>query len=192
MGNVLNPVKSPMAADAVVEFEKIRIEMAKVSLKVLIWGPTPKSRWPEAPKRRELKEELSKAGHKAMFSEGLSFDSGVLPVSIQELMQVKDKPLTVCIGGSFGPVAEAETLGRLLGPKFLLWLPETVKKGYTGQGLAKTLGTTGRPPQFYGAADLDSCILVTATMHWVEEWRGIALGVEQEKKFLDDLAPAKA
>jgi len=181
----------PQLQLAILEYEKLKLALRDVRLKIFVWGPNPKGDRPESVKRRELKKELTDAGYLALYSEETTVDYRVAPLNLQELMQLRDKPLVVCIAGSPGPIAEAETLGHLLGTKFLLWLPDAWKKGYTAQGLASILRTLGRQPEFYTDSDLASCAVVTATLSWAEEWRNVALVIEEQRRQLAEIAPAR-
>lgn len=172
-------------------YEKFDSLRRRISLRILVWGPSTKSDVPEAAKRREIRDVLRKAGHDVYFSEELIFDKTyTVPVNLQESIQLSEADAVVCLASDFGAIQEAQEFA-LRAREFLLWLSGKARGKYTDRGLGAQLRSRGRPPVFFAPEDLESCVVATASLEWVEARRMQYLAVELEKERLDEEYPRR-
>ena len=181
----------PQLQLATLEYEKLKLALRDVRLKIFVWGPNPKGDRPESVKRRELKKELTDAGYLALYSEETTVDYRLAPLNLQELMQLREKPLVVCIAGSPGPIAEAEALGHLRNEISALSCPMPGKRDIRHKDWQGFCGPW---------EDSQSSILMMylgllrrgyATLWWAEDWRNAAMVIEEQRRQLAEIAPAR-
>lgn len=173
-------------------YEKFISLRNRVSLKILVWGPSQTSTGPEAAKRREIRAVLEQNGHDVYFSEELIFDKKyTVPANLQERIQLGEMDVVVCLASDFGPLQEAQEFA-LGAREFLLWLSEQAKGKYTDLGLGRQLRSQGKAPIFFGAEDLASCVVATASSEWVEARRMQYLMADLERERLDEKWPRRS
>jgi hypothetical protein len=176
---------------AAIMYERFRSLFERVSLNILVWGPDPRTDDPVSRKRSALRDLLKDLGHKVYFSEELIFDKTYkVPANIQERVQVSEMDAVVCLVANFGALQEAQEFGRQA-REFLLWLSDGARGRYTDSGLAQQLRFEGRTPVFFKEADLDSCVIATASSEWVEQRRMKLVAIEAEKGRLEEIAPRR-
>jgi len=182
-------------AEAEAIHRKFKLGASQIKFRVLVWGPQAgkNTTSKEAKKRVDIKDAISENGHRADFSEHLVFDKDFnVPVNVQERAQDQDADLRVCLATDFGALLEVQEFasGR---PAFtLVWMKERAKGTYSDKGLVQSLELAGCPVVFFNDADLDSCILATASAHWVERWRYEKWAIEIKRKELDRIDPMRA
>jgi hypothetical protein len=108
---------------AAVVYHNFQMGSAQVSFSVLVWGPSRSSDDRFSEKRKQVKESIENNGHKAFFSEELTFDEQyTVPVNVQERAQLEMIDLVVCLGTDFGAMQEAQEFADERPQHFLLWL----------------------------------------------------------------------
>ncbi len=184
-----NPTHRAFRDEALVMFEKTRMLLGKVKLKILIWGPDPRSKEPLAEKRNEIRATLEEQGHKVYFSEDLIFDKSYLvPANVQERVQVDEMDAVVCLAKNPGALQEAQEFAKAA-KDFLLWLSDEARGRYSDIALGQQLRAAGRPPEFFQNDDLKSCVVAAATAEWILQRRIGYLAIELERERLEAMAP---
>ena len=153
-------------------------------------APNPKGDRPESVKRRELKKELTDAGYLALYSEETTVDYRLAPLNLQELMQLREKPLVVCIAGSPGPIAEAETLASSK-PNFCSGSPMPGKRDIRHKDWQGFCG----PWEDSQSSILKMYLglLRRGYRHALvaEDWRNAAMVIEEQRRQFAEIAPAR-
>jgi hypothetical protein len=117
---------------AAVVYHNFQMGSAQVSFSVLVWGPSRSSDDRFSEKRKQVKESIENNGHKAFFSEELTFDEQyTVPVNVQERAQLEMIDLVVCLGTDFGAMQEAQEFADERPQHFLLWLSSRGKGTYS-------------------------------------------------------------
>lgn len=185
------PAGANIGAAAII-YEKYASLRSRISLRILVWGPSTDSDVPEAAKRKEIRDVLKKAGHDVYFSEELIFDKkSLVPVNLQESIQLSEADAVVCLASDFGAIQEAQEFA-LRAREFLLWLSNKAKGKYTDLGLGGQLRSQGKPPVFFAPDDLESCVVDTASSEWVEVRRMQYLAADLERERLDERWPRRS
>jgi hypothetical protein len=175
---------------AAVVYHNFQMGSAQVSFSVLVWGPSKSSDDRFFEKRKQVKESIENNGHKAFFSEELTFDEQyTVPVNVQERAQLEMIDLVVCLGTDFGAMQEAQEFADERPQHFLLWLSSQGKGTYSDKGIGEVLRLAGTPPIFFGDPDLESCIIATTSADWVERWRYRKWAIDNERRRLDETDP---
>ena len=135
-------------------------QLDRISLSILVWGPSPESDTPVARKRREIRDRLRRRGHNAMFSEELPGPVGRTSLKSLELAQARAVHLVVVLyGDSPGAVAETHDFCAHpdVAPKVLVIIPRELKDGYAGRGAIRDLQRAHGGVFWYTAQDLSEC-----------------------------------
>lgn len=144
-----------------------------ISLNVVVWGKNPKSRSEVARKRKEIKQELLKLGHYAVFSEELAVEGAYVSQKVDELAQAHAADVIIdLIEDSPGGLGEAHDFGpyRDIAPKFLVLAPTKYQDSYSGMGILRDLTGYGKV-HWYKPADLTACRVLEAAVRHVETIR---------------------
>lgn len=138
-------------------------------------------------KREQIRDRLRARGHDAYFSEELvSKGPSVASLEAQELAQLSNSDLVVCIGSSPGSASEAAAFKHLLGRGVLFWLPEKGKGTFSDLATAETVRHAGGKAPVFKMDDLDSCVLSAASCEWVEQKSLLAWQIDEQRKLLAD------
>lgn len=159
--------------------ESYRRHLAKVNeicLTILIWGQNPSAGTRVAEKRRQIRDELRKAGHNAMFSEELQGILGKgLTEKTKELAQLKSAHFVICLmEGSPGAHAEVHDFCNHLevAHKFFIMIPISYKDGYSAKGALASFGRVYRGRLYwYKPEELTSCRVLAQAMKQVQSIR---------------------
>jgi len=74
-----------------------------------------------------------------------------------------------------GSAAEFESFGIQLGPKMLLWFPESGRGGFVDTGNRRLFRAAGGFDEAFQEDDLASCVLTLASVDWVKEKKYLQL-----------------
>lgn len=185
------PARANVGAAAII-YEKFASLRNRISLKILVWGPSQSATGPEAMKRREIRAALERDGHSVSFSEELIFDKKYdVPANLQERIQLSETDVVVCLASDFGPIQEAQEFA-LQAREFLIWLSEQARGKYTDLGLGRQLRSQGKAPLFFSGEDLASCVVAAASSEWVEQRRMQYLVADLERERLDERWPRRS
>ena len=141
-------------------YEAFIKEAQEISLSILVWGPNPQSDSPVAKKRIEIREELIKLGHNAMFSEDLSLQTDNLSEKSKEFAQALAAHLIIIlVEDAPGASAEAHDFCNHpdLAPKVYVMIPKKYMQGYSAQGAIKDLSDGYGGVHWYEDEDLGIC-----------------------------------
>lgn len=164
---------------------------SEIKFKILVWGPaTSGVVTPEGKKRVEIRQELEAVKHEVSFSEDACV-TGQIPLQLQEYIQKKSHHLLICVCSSFGSVTEASTLIAGIKEKALVWLNEEAKHGFFANSIARTLNSSGTVIEFFTKGQLESCVVKTASVFWVQEKVFLALEADRLRKSADDIDPRR-
>ncbi len=174
--------KTPAARKAHREFnarrEALRRRVAQTTaLTILVWGPNPIADSDVARKRLQIRDELRRIGHNALFSEDLgSRDSRSL--TAQEFDQAEAAHLVIVLVEG-APGASTEVAGFCNHPrlfqKFLVMVPKQYKGSYFMDGPIRDLhqATGGGGVYCYEAGELTSCHILTIALERAEGVRNL-------------------
>lgn len=137
----------------------------KIAFNILVWGMSLDRDDPIARKRKDIKSQLIKDGHNAMFSEELTSLGGDLGFSekSKEFAQVNKADLVIIlIEDSAGATAEASDFCNHpdLASKIYVMAPKSYKTGYSGQGALKELDEGYGGVYWYQRSDVEVCHLL--------------------------------
>lgn len=118
------------------QFDALMQEVRRTPLVILVWGPG-ESAGDLFRKRLQIRNELRRLGHVAMFSEDLesSRQAGVSQKGI-EFLQAQAADLIVVMQTSYGSVAEVHDFAsfRVVNFKMLIFIDESAQDGYSYRG----------------------------------------------------------
>lgn len=170
-------------------YDRWQAAASSLTLRVLVWGPSPKDTGPLGKKRKEIRTEIERGGHQVLFSEDLT--SGDQPISLQELAHLDCVECVVNFAASYGAIGEAHEYAHVLREKLLLWLHEDARQGFIGAGLAQELRPVGTEPIFFRDGDVSSCVIAAASADWIESMRGYLWGIKKRQEELRKLLPPR-
>jgi hypothetical protein len=130
---------------------------------ILVWGPGPNG-GKLYEKRVQIRNQLRKLGHAALFSEEIDSISNMnIPPDVRELQQATLADFLVVLQASPGSTAEVHDFGRFLqlGDKMLIFIDEHHIHGYSYTGLLTTLsGLFNNVVAFKHPEDVEQCFLL--------------------------------
>jgi hypothetical protein len=158
--------------------EKFARRTQNYSLNILVWGPNPKSGSPAAKKRIEIRDELRKQGHNAMFSEDLPVKPCETHLSqkAREFAQAQAADLIVImVEGAPGALGEMHDFcgNPELAPKIYVLIPHVYSDGYSAKGVIQDLSDGYGGVCWYKACDLEQCNVLTKAVRRAEARRNI-------------------
>ena len=114
------------------------IEIKKTPVAILIWGPSPCIDTPVGRIRLELRSELRKIGHLAVFSEELLDSSLNISNRSQQLMQAEEFQLIISIPASPGAIGEIHdfVIDTRVNSRIIVFLNQNYDSGYSNQSLS--------------------------------------------------------
>jgi hypothetical protein len=173
-------------------YHNFKMGAASVVFNVLVWGPSISAADSTSEKRVDVKRTIEQNGHKVFFSEELIFDQKyMVPAHVQERAQLGNMHLVVCLGTDFGAMQEVQEFAQERPQQLILWIGSRGKGTYSDKGIGETMRLAGRPPIFFNHADLESCVIATASADWVEQWRYKKWGIDNQRALLDEIDPMR-
>jgi hypothetical protein len=149
--------------------------MKRIAFKILVWGPSLRSKSSVAEKRRDICRKLKEAQHDCWFSEEFTDPPPGVTLKSYELAQASEANMIVMLVEAAAPGAIGEMHDfcshRELLPKILLFYPENMRHSYGGQGLVKDLEKGYRNVEYYTEIDISSCRVLTIALEWVQARR---------------------
>lgn len=166
--------RTPEAEDQLAIF-KLRCDarlntILQKPLNILVWGPGSKSPTPVYNKRVQIREELLKRKHNAMFSEELTKPNNI-PTKLQELAQIQESDLAVVlIEDAPGALAEVHDFaGRYdTCPKLFILIPKKYQAGYSAKGAIQIVDRLFNGVYWYEENELVSCNVLTQVLERVK------------------------
>jgi hypothetical protein len=149
----------------------ILAEYRRLPVSVLLWGPGIQSASPLAEVRVDLRRELCKRGHVALFSEEICEENGC-SIRVQQLAQAQVFDLIVSIPCTPGAIAEIHDFAteRKINGKLLVFIDESYKDGYSNKSLAAISNVAGCHVMRY-ANERDTAVILRETLLEVERIR---------------------
>ena len=172
-------------------YDRLEARLASIQFRILVWGPTPTAASPAAGKRHDIRRGLVAKGHEALFSEDIPLPPRApgLPVDVWEMAQLGECQFVVNVADSPGSLGEAHQFGLLTNNRMLLWLPEAARRGFAGQGLARTRQAADGTTVYYKADDLASCVVSLLSVDWIEARRVLTWYSREQRERLRALDP---
>lgn len=155
---------------------KLLEEPGEISLSILVWGQNPKKKTAASNKRRQIRDELLRRGHNAMFSEEISITSGNLSEKSKEFAQACAAHLVIIlVEDAPGALAEFHDFcdHPKIAPKLYVIVPDKYKDGYSGQGALKDLEAAYGGVYWYQDSEMTDCDLLQRTTDRAEALRHI-------------------
>lgn len=155
-------------------YRRMMREAKRVSLTVLVWGPSPDSKSPIAKKRVEIRDKLIELGHNAMFSEEVDGGESELSAKSKEFAQAKAADLIIILPEDApGAIGEAHDFCEYpdIAPKVFVLVPKKYRQGYSGRGLFRDLEKGYGAVCWYGEGDMRSCEVLRRAVARVEARR---------------------
>ena len=180
-----NTLPIPLTEEAQKERERFLSEVQKqagrarkISLTVLVWGPSENTDNAVAVKRMNIRDRLRKIGHNALFSEEISdkdFFKGLSEKGKEFVEVVSAHVVIVLLESSPGALAEAHDFCNHpdLAEKFYVMIPQQYKEGYSGQGAIKDLDDGFGGVYWYAEGEIESCRVLEKAVDRVEARRNI-------------------
>lgn len=180
------PIASPMpedvplteaASETLTEYN-VRVATSsnaalKISLVILVWGPNPDADHPVARKRKQIRDELRRRGHAAVFSEDLPIHNSSLSLKSIEYDQAVNADLIVILMESPGSIAEAHDFcnHERIAPNIYVMIPEEYKDGYSGRGALRDLEDGYHGIHWYKHSEIENCNVLTKVLRCSEARR---------------------
>jgi len=144
-------------------YDALQQAVRQTPLVILVWGPGA-SAGDLYQKRLQIRDELRRLGHAAMFSEELA---GGTPAGMSqkgiEFLQAQAADLIVVMQTSYGSVAEVHDFAsyRVVNFKMLIFIDERAQDGYSYRGALSELKTLyGNVETFKYPDDITQCHLL--------------------------------
>lgn len=144
-------------------YDALQQAVRQTPLVILVWGPGA-SAGDLYQKRLQIRDELRRLGHAAMFSEELA---GGTPTGMSqkgiEFLQAQAADLIVVMQTSYGSVAEVHDFAsyRVVNFKMLIFIDERAQDGYSYRGALSELKTLyGNVETFKYPDDITQCHLL--------------------------------
>lgn len=157
--------------------------MMRIAFKILVWGPSLRSKSSVAEKRRDIYRKLKEAQHHCWFSEEFTDPPPGITLKSYELAQASEADMIVMLVEAAAPGAIGEMHDfcshKEVLPKILLFYPEDMRHGYGGQGLVSDLERGYRNVEYYKEIDITSCRVLTIALVWVQARRSYAFSHSQ-------------
>ena len=150
---------------------------SKVPLSILVWGQNPKAKTAVAQKRKDIRRQLLRLGHNAMFSEDISANAGAgLSEKSKEFAQAQAVDLIIIlVEDAPGASAEAHDFANHpdLASKVYVMIPERYRSGYSAQGAIKDLDDGYGGVYWYADGEIESCKVLGQAVKRAEARRQI-------------------
>jgi hypothetical protein len=153
-------------------------EVKQVALTILVWGPSPGTKDPAAKrvadKRVQIRAELRRLGHNALFSEELTPPDEFFSARASEYQQALAAHLIiVLVEGSPGALGELHDFcgDPKLAPKLLVMVPRRYEGGYSGQGALQDLDYGWGGVYWYDDKEIENCNVLTRAVRRAEARR---------------------
>lgn len=137
------------------------LEVSRVPVGVLIWGPGLQSTHPLVPVRLALRDTLRHCGHAAAFSEELCEAGSLHSLRLQQLVQALEVDLIVSLPCTPGAIAEIHDFAadRRVNTKTMVFLNSSYVDGYAGRSLRASPSTHACRIEYYPSERETSIIL---------------------------------
>ena len=152
------------------KYEQLQQAVKQTPLAILVWGPGA-SAGDLYQKRLQIRDELRRRGHAALFSEELE-DSAPTSLSQKgiEFLQAQAADLIVVMQASYGSVAEVHDFAehRVINFKLLIFIDERATDGYSYHGALSELKALYNNIETYKYPDdITQCHLLTKVLEKV-------------------------
>lgn len=160
--------KEGVPQDFEAEVEELRLKAMRridaIPVAALIWGPAPDPGSAIASARLKLRDELTKRGHLANFSEDLMDSNSRRSILAQQVAHAEAYDIVFSIPASPGSVAEIHDFARIpwLSHKIVTFLNRDWNDGYANQSLLQLQSTVTCQVQLYDPAGLPNGIIEIA------------------------------
>ncbi|MBI5030212.1 MAG: hypothetical protein HZB51_06775 [Chloroflexi bacterium] len=152
------------------KYQQLQEAVKQTPLAILVWGPGA-SAGDLYQKRLQIRDELRRRGHAALFSEELESSS---PESLSqkgiEFLQAQAADFIVVMQASYGSVAEVHDFAehRVINFKMLIFIDERATDGYSYRGALAELKTLYNNVETYKYPDdITQCHLLTKVLEKV-------------------------
>lgn len=135
-------------------------QVRQVSLTILVWGPNPESKSEVARKRHEIRDELRRLGHNALFSEELPQPVEDISEKSKEFAQALAAHLIIIlVEDAPGALAEACDFCNhpKIAPKVYVLIPLKYREGYGAQGAIRDLADGHGGVYWYNDTEMSAC-----------------------------------
>ncbi|HET7464021.1 MAG TPA: hypothetical protein VFJ82_22385 [Longimicrobium sp.] len=135
--------------------------IARIPIAALIWGPAPDAKTAVGRTRAALKEELTRHGHVAHYSEDLYDASPEFSIEAQQAADVEAHDIVFSLPDSPGSIAEIHSFFKLpgLSGKIVTFLDKQWNDGYANKSLVELRSVATGDVFLYEAADLPDCVI---------------------------------
>jgi len=142
--------------------------LKKIILTVLIWGSGEKSVTVYSQKRLQLRNELRKDKHLALFSEDIEKQTSNM--KIDERIQADEADYIIILPTSPGSIAEFHdfAVDKSLAPKMLILMDKRHKNGYSAKGELKMFEVEGGKVVWFSDRELRECSLIKRVKETVD------------------------
>jgi hypothetical protein len=152
------------------KYQQLQEAVKQTPLAILVWGPGA-SAGDLYQKRLQIRDELRRRGHAALFSEELE---GSAPESLSqkgiEFLQAQAADFFVVMQASYGSVAEVHDFAehRVINFKMLIFIDERATDGYSYRGaLAELKALYNNVETYKYPDDITQCHLLTKVLEKV-------------------------
>jgi hypothetical protein len=157
-------------------------ELLSEPLRILVWGPgnvAPEAQGQErkkavVQKRIQIRDELNKCGHTAIFSEDWPSDRRNIPVHIWEYTQADTAHLIILlIEESAGGLGEMHDFAnhKDIVRKMLVMIPRRYELSYSAMGVVYLLDKDDRSVYWYADNEIEDCQVLTEALNRAEMMR---------------------
>lgn len=149
------------------ERQALVADIKKISLRILVWGPSPTSPSPVAQKRVQIRDALVAEGFLAVFSEIWATAEPGLSQKTNELTQALTAHLIIIlIEGSPGALAELHDFSSRedIGRKMLVMCPRKYSDGYSITGAGAILNKAFGNLDLYEDGEIENCNVLTRAL----------------------------
>lgn len=157
------------------QYREFLMRSREVSLSILVWGQSPASQSRVAKKRVEIRDELQRLGHHAVFSEDLPNIEGFSEKS-KEFAQAQAADLVmILLEDSPGALAETHDFCNHpeIAPKLTVMVPSKYRGGYSAKGAVMDFDAAFGGVFWYDDDDIDACHLCGRAVQRAEAVRNI-------------------
>lgn len=154
-------------------YRELQKDVNNTPLIVLVWGPGPSS-GDLYLKRLQIRGELRKLGHTALFSEEIDADEPAPYFSskMREFLQAKGADFIVVLQASPGSTAEVHDFAEFvleLGRKMLIFIDESAVHGYSYTGALQEMNMLYKNVETYSyPKDITDCNLLSAVKNKIK------------------------
>ena len=155
------------------------IEIKRMPVSILIWGPSPTSSSTIGQLRRTLRTILRQEGNLAMFSEELCTDDCGLSIRLQQLVQAEQYDLIISIPETPGSIGEIHDFANdvRVNNKILIFVNKKYSNGYSVSSLESISCILSAEIVTYEDDSLDSIIAHSLnTVNKIKEYKYITRG----------------